>query len=532
MKWSLTKRIVSWGLVMAFIVVVLSGFCIHRLALFQEYSRTSYDNATIPLKACGQLIMAFATLQSQITDHIATSETDKMKEIETAIETTLTQAQGFLKGLGSARDEELEKRWAGIVLLSKDALKESRGQAKFEALNRMNSGEGLEQIVGLGRKMSLILNQSAEQAQESQNNSQLLGTRTKKYVTIVSIFSVAMSIIIGLILARSIGRPLITLSDVAAKISEGDLRVDVPIEKRTDEIGRLSEAFASMLVSLKDQSSRMIEVVLVLSSVAKELTTTMSQLGDNGFRTSAAVTEVSTTMHQVSQAARLASTKASNVVQTSDQALKTSDLGRDATEKTIDRINVIREQMTLIGETVVKLSEQSRAIEDIVSSVQDLADQSNLLAVNASIEAARAGDQGKGFAVVANEIKTLADESKAATNEIRTILSNTRQCVSAVVMATEQGTKAVESGVEQSRVTGEAIRSLVESVANSAQAAGIINASSNEQLAGTEQASSAMMNIEQAMRENLNVISQVEESAKKLEDLGRSLDQLVNYYRL
>jgi len=99
-------------------------------------------------------------------------------------------------------------------------------------------------------------------------------------------------------------------------------------------------------------------------------------------------------------------------------------------------------------------------------------------------------------------------------------------------MATEQGTKAVESGVEQSRVTGEAIRSLVESVANSAQAAGIINASSNEQLAGTEQASSAVMNIEQTMRENLNVISQVEESAKKLEDLGRSLDQLVNYYRL
>ncbi len=81
MNWSLTRRIVGWGLVMAFIVVVLSGFCIHRLALLQEYSRSSYDNATIPLKACGQLIMAFATLQSQITDHIAASETDKMKEI-------------------------------------------------------------------------------------------------------------------------------------------------------------------------------------------------------------------------------------------------------------------------------------------------------------------------------------------------------------------------------------------------------------------------------------------------------------------
>jgi methyl-accepting chemotaxis protein len=130
------------------------------------------------------------------------------------------------------------------------------------------------------------------------------------------------------------------------------------------------------------------------------------------------------------------------------------------------------------------------------------------------------------------EVKSLADQSKEATEQIGAILSDTRKWVSAVVMATEQGTKAVESGVEQSRVTGEAINSLFDSVATSVQAATVISASSNEQLAGTEQASKAMVSIEQTMRENLHGTSQVEESSKKLEELGESLDLLVKYYKV
>jgi|GEM_PF-594968 len=531
-NWSLTKRLVGWGLVMALIVLALSGFCIYRVALLQEYANTSYKDATVPLKAWGQFVMAFATLQSQITDHVATSETQRMNEIETEIETTLKQAAGFLKDAGSARDAEVEKQWEGIVLLLKDAVNQSKGFRKFEALNSIVSGDGLQQILALNRKISELLTNTVERAETYQDNSQLLGERTKKYMIIVSLVSVAVSILIGLGLARSIGRPLAVLSDVAAKISEGHLRVDVPVKPRDDEIGRLAEAFTRMLSSLKNQSSKIIQGVETLSTVAKELSATTSQLAQNASRTSTAVTQVTTTMEEVSQAAQLSSAKAGNVLQTSQAALKTADSGRQATQKTIERIDLIRDQMQLIGETVVRLSEQSQAIGEIVVSVQDLADQSNLLAVNASIEAARAGDRGKGFAVVAKEIKSLADQSKEATQKIGAILSDTQKWVSSVVMATEQGTKAVESGVEQSVVTGDSINSLFDSVATSVQAATVISSSSNEQLAGTEQASKAMVSIEQTLRENLYGTSQVEESAKKLEELGDSLDQLVKYYKV
>jgi methyl-accepting chemotaxis protein len=165
-----------------------------------------------------------------------------------------------------------------------------------------------------------------------------------------------------------------------------------------------------------------------------------------------------------------------------------------------------------------------------MATVQDLADQSNLLAVNASIEAARAGEQGKGFSVVAQEIKMLADQSREATGQVRTILEDTRKWVGAVVMATEQGAKAVDAGVAQSKLAGDSIRSLADSVIISSQAASVIHASGEQQSVGMDQVSAAMSKIETAMQQNVESVSQMETAAKELENLGATLEKLVARY--
>ena len=110
------------------------------------------------------------------------------------------------------------------------------------------------------------------------------------------------------------------------------------------------------------------------------------------------------------------------------------------------------------------LSEQSTAIGEITATVADIAEQSNLLAVNAAIEAAKAGEQGKGFAVVAQEVKSLAEQSKQATGQVRSILSDIQKGINTAVMLTERGSKASEAGVKQSAVAGESIQVLVEQV--------------------------------------------------------------------
>ena len=175
--------------------------------------------------------------------------------------------------------------------------------------------------------------------------------------------------------------------------------------------------------------------------------------------------------------------------------------------------------MESIGETVQRLNEQSLAIEDIIDSVRDLADQSKLLSVNASIEAAKAGEQGKGFSVVAGEIKSLADTSREATQQVKNILEDTRKWIGAVVMATKQGSKAVAAGVKQSKLAGESIRSLGKSVMESADAATIIQ-SSNEQQTVEIMGSSAMAYISQAMRQNVTGLNQLEDAARQIFGFG------------
>jgi len=194
------------------------------------------------------------------------------------------------------------------------------------------------------------------------------------------------------------------------------------------------------------------------------------------------------------------------------------------------RILQVGTQMEAIAESMMRLSEQSQTIGQIIATVEDLAAQSNLLAVNAAIEAAKAGEHGKGFGVVAQEVKSLAEQSRQATDRVRTILSDIQKATTAAVMATEQGGKAVEAGGRQTETAGESIAALASSVTEAAQAATQIAASSQQQLIGMDQVAGAMENIKQASTQNVASAKQLETAARNLDDLGRRLKQLVESY--
>ena len=356
---------------------------------------------------------------------------------------------------------------------------------------------------------------------------------TLAYRIILIAFLIAiLALVVAYILAKTMARPIGALAGQVSLVGGGDLTVDIPAQKRHDEVGALARAFQAMLDSLRGQTHHTLEGVNVLSSSTTEISATASQLATSTQTTATAVTQTVATVDEVRQAATVASEQAKKVADRALQSVQISESGKKATEDTIHRMNLIKDQMESIGETVVRLSEHSQAIGNIIATVQDLADQSNLLAVNASIEAARAGDYGKGFAVVAHEIKTLADQSRQATEQVTSILQDTRRWVSAVVMATEQGGKAVDAGVAQSVRASESIRLLTEGVTSSSKDATIIHVSSEQQVVGMNQVASAMANIAQAMDQNMAGTAQLEAEARKLDELGGSLKELIKRYRV
>jgi methyl-accepting chemotaxis protein len=378
---------------------------------------------------------------------------------------------------------------------------------------------------------------------------------TRFMFILLGAISMVLAIAIALIITRSISGPLRVITSI---IETRDGSVDITeYQKGVSEFNVMIRSFQQEILdrlkkeneinNYRDQLEVLVtartsaltnvlvqikETVNVLASASSQILAATVQVAAGTAETATAITETSTTVEEVQQATKQSAQKARVVAESAQLVSRVSLEGHKAVEETVKGMNRIREQMDSIAQTIVRLSEQSQSIGGIIASVTDIADQSNLLSVNAAIEAAKAGEQGKGFAVVAQEIKNLAGQSKQATLQVRNILNDIQKITNAAVMATEQGTKAVEAGVIQSVQAGNAIRILSESSNEAVLAATQIVASSQQQVVGMDQISVAMQNINQAGTETAVSMEQSEKSAKNLNDLGQNLKEMIEQFKI
>ncbi|MFH2083613.1 MAG: methyl-accepting chemotaxis protein [Pseudomonadota bacterium] len=374
--------------------------------------------------------------------------------------------------------------------------------------------------------------ESLEKARKAVEESTRNAEQSVRLFMIIGSIAMLLGLAMVFLLARVIAVPLRAVSSLAGQIATGDLTVSVPNDSRGDEVGDLVRAFREMLTTLRQTTRDLHEGIGVIASSSSEILATTTQVASGATETATAVSETTATVEEVKQTAQVASQKARHVSDSAQKVSQVSQSGRKSVEDAIAGMHRIQEQMESIAESIMRLSEQSQAIGEIIATVNDLAEQSNVLAVNAAIEATKAGEQGKGFTVVAQEVKSLAEQSKQATSQVRAILGDIQKATSAAVLATEQGHKAVEAGVKQSSEANDAIRQLAESISEAAQAATQIAASSQQQMVGMDQVALAMENIKQASLQNVAGTRQAESAARNLHELGQKLEQLVAKYKV
>ncbi len=374
--------------------------------------------------------------------------------------------------------------------------------------------------VFLARNIAVPLGEVSAAAQKIASGDLSVGIISNGRQDEVGVLAVAFTEMAG-----SLGQ----MAKVAEQISDGDLTVEVKPKSDKDVLGK---AFVVMVQKLRRVTGEMQESIGILSSSAQQIVATTTQVASAATETATAVAETTTTIEEVKQTAQLATQKAKFVAESAQRATHVSESGKKSAADSMEAMKQIREQMESIAESIVRLSEQGQTIGEIMLSVNDLAEQSNLLAVNASIEAAKAGEQGKGFAVVAQEVRNLAEQSKQATIQVRSILHDIQKATNAAVMVTEQGSKAVEGGVKQSVQAGESVQKLGESIAEAAQAATQIAASSQQQMAGMDQVVQAMENIKAASAQNVASTKQTEVAARNIQELGQKLTELVAMYKV
>jgi methyl-accepting chemotaxis protein len=515
----------------------------------------------------GQMLEMMLSTRNSDREKIELIINERSQAINAIIEKLLkldpdSQFQSRLNELKSTVTAYRQTRAEEIALIRQAKTEEARQLGlnvqndRFERIRSIATELGEEASNGAEKQLTL-------DQQEAQSLIRLF--------VIIAVAALLLGVGMVAILNRIIAKPLRQLTETAEGIAAGDLNVTLAAEKRQDEVGLLTQSFSRMVQSLRDMAgvavriaagdlrgevrpqsekdllgnsfARMAEnlrrstadiseAVNLLGSSASEIMAAATQVASGTAETATAINETTATVEEVRQAARLSTQKAQNVSDSAQRVVQVSQSGQKAVQETATGMNHIRDQMESIAETIVRLSEQSQSIGGIIASVTDIADQSNLLAVNAAIEAAKAGEQGKGFAVVAQEIKSLAEQSKQATAQVRSILSDVQKATSAAVMATEQGSKAVEAGVKQSAQAGEAIRVLAETSGAATQAATQIVASSQQQAVGMDQIGVAMENINQAGAQNAASMKQAETAAKNLHELGQKLKRLVEQFKV
>jgi methyl-accepting chemotaxis protein len=317
----------------------------------------------------------------------------------------------------------------------------------------------------------------------------------------------------------------------AAKVSQGDLTSRLS-QNGHDEYRALAENLNGMAAGLGDLSRQVRDGTQAMGAASSDILATVSEHTASANQQAAALHETSTTVQEVRAVAEQAAQRANSVAELAQNSVRVGQEGDQAVNAIVQSMHDLRERVEAIARDIMALSEQTQQIGEITATVSDIADQSNLLALNAAIEAAKAGEQGKGFAVVAAEVRNLAEQSKQATSKVRSILGSIQKATNAAVLATEQGSKGVESGLGLALRAGQVIGQLVEVIQQAAQAAQQIAASAHQQSVGMDQIAQAMGEISQATTQFVTGARQSQTAAEGLKNLAGQLQLSTERYRI
>jgi methyl-accepting chemotaxis protein len=350
-------------------------------------------------------------------------------------------------------------------------------------------------------------------------------------MAVATLIAIIVMAVFGIVISRAIVNPLEQIKDSMKKVAQGDLTATIPVEGN-DEIGivalRINESVASMreaLVESVKSASEVAEAAIRIASSAEETSQAVVSQRDQLSQLATAMNEMSATVADV---AGHAEETARDTMDASTEA----GLGDKDVHSSVDSIKALSHELELATEQVNKLKEGVMQISEVTAVISGISEQTNLLALNAAIEAARAGEQGRGFAVVADEVRNLASRTHHSTDEIQTTINRLQQLAVTTATAMQKSQELAYNSVERAENAGSDLSLIVNHIQHVSDKATQIATAAEEQSAVAEEMNRNVSGINDAALEMSQAANYLAEESEKLADLSRQLDDKLLHFKL
>jgi methyl-accepting chemotaxis protein len=354
---------------------------------------------------------------------------------------------------------------------------------------------------------------------------------TEELGIIFSVIAILLGSVFGYLVTKSITKPVAELVEINSRLAEGDLTVEVTLQSK-DEIGLLANSSRKVIASMRDILSNVAHTSGLVAAASHQLQVTAEEIAAGAEELAIQTTAVATASEEM---AATSSDIAANCITAADRSKASSasaTKGGAVVEETIAGMSRIATQVKQSAQTVEELGARSVQIGEIVGTIEDIADQTNLLALNAAIEAARAGEQGRGFAVVADEVRALAERTTRATKEISEMIRNIQKETQSAVMAMEEGVSEVEKGAATSQRSGEALHEILAQIDEVTLQINQIATAAEEQTATTSEITGNVHQVTEVVQQTSRGASETASASAQLAADAKLLQSLVQRFKL